>query len=316
MTFTATSLDLVDGSRTAACTPASGAAFALGATTVTCTATDSRGNAAAAKTFVVTVANQPPAITQGNVSAVATSAAGAAVTFTPVVNDPSDPHPVVSCTKASGSTFAIGATMVTCTATNRFGMRASVTFTVTVNHSAPVCSAGVASPGALWPPNHNLVAISIDGLKTADRGTVTATIKSIFQDEPTNGLGDGDTPIDGYGVGTTQARVRSERSGNGNGRVYYIAYNATTPGGSCTGTVMVGVPHDQGHPAVGEGARYDSTKAGATHDDCHGETRHGHHDGDGCIANHHGHYDGDNCRGDGGFHHGGDGHRGGDKDHR
>lgn len=51
-----------------------------------------------------------------------------------------------------------------------------------------------------------------------------ATITSIQQDEPTTGLGGGDTPVDGAGVNTAQASVRAERSGKGNGRVYSIAF--------------------------------------------------------------------------------------------
>ena len=47
--------DAVDGPGSAACAPASGSVFALGATTVTCAATDAAGNKAEATTFAVTV---------------------------------------------------------------------------------------------------------------------------------------------------------------------------------------------------------------------------------------------------------------------
>ena len=47
--------DLVDGSGPATCAPAVGALFPLGNTTVTCTATDAAGNAAAPTSFVVRV---------------------------------------------------------------------------------------------------------------------------------------------------------------------------------------------------------------------------------------------------------------------
>ena len=50
-------------------------------------------------------------------------------------------------------------------------------------------------------------------------------------------------------------QVRAERSGDkkipGNGRVYHIFYTATDSlGASCTGKVLVGVPHDQGGSSV------------------------------------------------------------------
>jgi hypothetical protein len=46
VTYTASASDLVDGSVAISCSPASGSAFALGPTTVNCSATDSRGNSA------------------------------------------------------------------------------------------------------------------------------------------------------------------------------------------------------------------------------------------------------------------------------
>ena len=266
-------------------------------------------------TVTIKRASQPPVLTQSNLTAPASSANGAIVTFAPTVVDPIDGtnHDAVTCApKASGSTFPVGTTTVTCSATNSVGLTGRVTFTITVAHSLPSCGAATASPSALWPPNHKLVTIAIANVKNADGAAITTKVTSIFQDEPTQGLGDGDTPIDGSIVNGTPL-LRAERSGEGNGRVYYLGFTATTPsGGSCTGTVSVGVPHDQAHAAVGDGAKYDSTKAStAQGDNCHGATNHGHHDGDGCDAGHHGHYDGDNCKGRGGYDHDGDGHGGG-----
>ncbi len=312
VTYTATANDLVDGSRAVSCTPSSGTLFPIGPTTVTCISTDSRNNSTQ-KSFVVTVSNQPPTITQANVSVVASSPAGAVATFTPTVVDPVDGinnDPVTCTPKSSGAVFPIGATTVTCKTTDSVGLTASVTFTVTVTQSLPVCTA-VAAPSILWPPNHKLQTISINGVTTADGGTITTTVTSIFQDEPTQGLGDGDTPMDGF-LSNGVAQVRAERSGLGDGRVYYLSYTSTTPGGSCTGTVTVSVPHDMAHPAVGEGPKYDSTNVSSgSGDNCHGESDHGHHDGDGCLAGHHGHFDGDECQASDGFHHDGDGHGGG-----
>jgi hypothetical protein len=54
VTYTATATDLVDGTDPVACTPASGATFPLGTTTVTCAATDSAHNSSTAS-FTVTV---------------------------------------------------------------------------------------------------------------------------------------------------------------------------------------------------------------------------------------------------------------------
>ena len=263
--FTTSALDNVDGNRTVTCTPASGSTLPIGVTTITCTAKDLSNNIATGTFKITVLASIIPTLSlPAPITVTATSATGAPVSFTASYTDSIDGTKPATCTPASGATFPIGQTTVTCTGTTTRGGTATGQFTVTVNsgtHSAPDCTAPAASPGDLWPPNHKLVAISVDGLKTADGGSITTTITSIYQNEPTQGLGDGDTAIDGYGVGSSQAQVRSERSGLGDGRVYYIGFTATTGGGSCTGTVTVRVPHDQGHPTVGQGAtRYDSTK--------------------------------------------------------
>lgn len=135
-------------------------------------------------------------------------------------------------------------------------------------NQGPNCSTAIPSIGVIWPPNHDETrVISILGVSDPDGDPVTIKILRILQDEPTNTLGDGNTWIDGGGVGTSQAWVRAERSDTprlpGNGRVYEIFFEASDgKGGTCTGSVKVSVPHNQGQPAVDDGRRYDSTVAG------------------------------------------------------
>lgn len=127
----------------------------------------------------------------------------------------------------------------------------------------PDCTEAQPSVDILWPPNHKLVSISIDGVTDPDGDPITLSITGITQDEPVNGLGDGDTSPDGFGVGTDQAQIRSERSGKGNGRVYAIAFMADDgKGGVCTDQVTVGVPHDKGKGKIpiDDGQDYDSTQ--------------------------------------------------------
>ncbi len=129
------------------------------------------------------------------------------------------------------------------------------------SNQPPVCTSAAASQSILWPPNHKLVPITITGVTDPDNDPVTIVITGITQDEPTEGLGDGDTAPDGFGVGTAEARLRAERSGLGNGRVYAISFRAEDgKGGSCTGVVRVGVPHDKKDTPVDDGQIYDSTK--------------------------------------------------------
>lgn len=130
-----------------------------------------------------------------------------------------------------------------------------------VENQPPDCIAATATPALLWPPNHKLVTIDLGGISDPDGDAVTLTVTGITQDEPTNGLGDGDKAPDGFGVATATPQVRAERSGTGNGRVYALTFTAEDGnGGSCTATVTVGVPHDRHDEAVDDGQNFDSTK--------------------------------------------------------
>jgi len=134
--------DIVDGSLTPVCSPTTGSTFQVGTTTVTCTATDTHGNSAQTQ-FTVTVMlddTQAPTFTTVPASQTveATGPGGAAVTYaTPTATDNSGLPPSISCDHASGSLFPLGATTVTCTATDGAGNAATATFTITVQDTTP-----------------------------------------------------------------------------------------------------------------------------------------------------------------------------------
>jgi beta-propeller repeat-containing protein len=107
----------------------------------------------------------------------------------------------------------------------------------------PDCAAAFASPASLWPPNGQLVPISIRGVTDPDGDPIAITVTGVRQDEPLSGR----SP-DASGIGTPAVQLRADRAGGGDGRVYHLSFTATDPqGASCTGTVTVCVPHDQGH---------------------------------------------------------------------
>jgi hypothetical protein len=89
--------------------------------------------------------------------------------------------------------------------------------------------------------------VTLGGATDPDGDLLALTIGSVTQDEPLNGMGDGDTAPDARRVAAShQIRLRAERSGKGNGRIYRIAYLVSDgKGGTCKGTVDVGVPRDQ-----------------------------------------------------------------------
>ena len=127
------------------CTPASGSFFSVGSTTVTCTAKDAANNMSSCM-FTVTVNDtQPPTIMcPGNITTTAPAscplAGSTPVSFaTPGTangqvtdNCPLPPNYMAVCTPPSGTSFPVGTTTVTCTATDTSGNTAMCTFPVTV----------------------------------------------------------------------------------------------------------------------------------------------------------------------------------------
>ena len=136
--------------------------------------------------------------------------------------------------------------------------------TVTVlDTNQPIdCSSAAPSTATLWPPNHKLVSVSIEGVTDPDNEQVTITITGVTQDEPIDGLGDGDTSPDAVIQGDT-VLLRAERSGTGDGRVYEVHFTADDgQGGTCDGSVKVSVPHDKkkSENATDSGQNYDSAQ--------------------------------------------------------
>ena len=156
VSYTATASDAVDGSVTPICSPASGSTFALGTTTVNCTATDAHGNAANGSFTVMVQDTTPPALTPpANITAEATGPSGAAVSYTATASDAVDGSVTPICSPASGSTFALGTTTVNCTATDTHGNATNGSFTVTVHDTTP--------PALTLPANITAVATSAGG---------------------------------------------------------------------------------------------------------------------------------------------------------
>ncbi len=133
VTFTATGVDDDDTPLEPVCTPPSGSFFPIGQTTVSCMVTSTNGREAT-DTFTITVidSENPVLTVPGDMRVDADGPSGATVTYSASATDNSG-SVTVDCNPPSGSTFPIGQTEVTCTATDGSGNSVSDTFTITVN---------------------------------------------------------------------------------------------------------------------------------------------------------------------------------------
>jgi hypothetical protein len=120
--------------------------------------------------------------------------------------------------------------------------RAMDSVTVTLaDLEGPHVGSVVASPGVLWPPNRQMVpvTVAVGDVRDACSGLVTCRIESVTSNEP---LAPGDFVI----TGALTVQLRAERLGEGPGRVYTIAVTCTdTAGNSTRKTVTVTVPHEE-----------------------------------------------------------------------
>lgn len=125
----------------------------------------------------------------------------------------------------------------------------------------PDCGSAFAAPAEVWPPNGRFVPVAIRGVTDPEGERVALSVSGIRQDEPLTKPG----AADATGVGSPAARVRADRAGSGDGRVYAIRFEARDAQGAvCAGTVTVCVPHDRGkrRRCVDGGPLFDAT-AGA-----------------------------------------------------
>ncbi len=249
VTFAGSGSDLVSGTVAAICNPGSGSTFPLGTTQVQCTATDVAGNQGHGL-FLVTVRDTtaPVVHVPADSTLEATSAAGATGIYAVPVSDAGSLNLVATCTPASGSTFAIGTTQVTCTATDLAGNTGGGTFNIKVQDTtAPAIASVTPSLGSLWPADHKMVSMSV-AVVVSDRVDPgpQCRISSIMSNESIDGLGDGDTSPDWVVDSGVNFKLRAERSGKGNGRIYTVTVSCTDAShNTSTAIAKVTVPVNQ-----------------------------------------------------------------------
>lgn len=216
------------------CAPVSGSTFPLGVTTVTCT----NG------TFKVTVVDTtaPTLMLPDNITTT-----NEVVSYTVSALDLVDGSVTVTCTPPSGSTFALGSTVVQCSASDSRNNTATGSFVVTVQDDnqqpdteAPVIVSISASPDSLKPPNGKLVDVTIT-VSVTDNADPQPLVR-IFNVEANETIAAGDTNV----TGLLTVQLRADRNPHGSGRVYTVWVEVIDAAGNrTTGAVTVTVPHDQ-----------------------------------------------------------------------
>jgi LPXTG-site transpeptidase (sortase) family protein len=228
ITFTASATDIVDGTLTPTCVPASGSVFPIGTTNVTCSVTDSASNTGS-NSFTITVEDTtaPVVTVPANITEEATSPSGNVITFTASANDSIDGPLTPTCTPPSGSTFPIAITTVTCSATDNEGNTGSNSFTITVQDTtAPTVTINQGSTQA-DPTNSSPIEfdvvfsedvnnfdntdISITGMAGTPVIVVTSTGTGNTYTVSVSGMADGETITASIPLGAAQ-----DASGNGN----------------------------------------------------------------------------------------------------
>lgn len=166
--YSASASDLVAGSVTPSCSPASGSSFPIGVTTVNCSANDGHGNTANGS-FTVTIGDTTGPVISGvsDQTVEANGPAGSNVNYpTPTAVDAVDgPVAIVPCAPASGTKFALGTTVVNCSATDDHSNTGHASFNVTVSDKTP--------PNLIVPAARSVYATTPTGIPNTVSGVVS-----------------------------------------------------------------------------------------------------------------------------------------------
>jgi hypothetical protein len=196
--------------------------FPIGSTTVLWMAADADHNMVTAQQTVTVNDATPPVVTApANMTLAATSASGAVAAFSASATDMVDGSVAVSCVPASGSTFPVGTTTVTCSATDAHGNSASASFSITVT---PLASTD-KKPPVLTLPGRQVVEA------TGPAGAIVTFTASAL-DAVDGPVPVACTPASGsiFPLGTTQVSCSAhDQAGNTKTGTFNVVVRDTTP---------------------------------------------------------------------------------------
>jgi len=191
-----------------------------------------------------------------------TDAEGDSVTFTwastcdgATFDDPASATPTLTIT---GDCLCVDTLTVALEVSDGYAASVCEALVTLEDHRPPVIEA-IDEPLVLWPPNHKYADYTPDMfIKSATTACgepldlMGAQVIEVRSDEPDDATGDGHTINDIVIDCPNLVKLRAERRGGGDGRVYTIVYRITDENGMSAdveGTVVV--PHDQSHLDAG-----------------------------------------------------------------
>jgi len=142
-------------------------------------------------------------------------------------------------------------------ATDAAGHVATTTRTVIVEDTTPPEVDTSVAIDLLWPPNHNLINVGLDArIHDACDSSPKVRVMVFGDEDDEEQTGDGHHSPDAKNIWFRTLRLRSERKGNADGRVYMIVVTATDDSGN-TGfdASVVVVPHDKSKRSMSSIAR-------------------------------------------------------------
>jgi endo-1,4-beta-xylanase len=150
----------------------------------------------------------------------------------------------VDCETSNGVQITNGATVSSTTADPNLAPNNTASVTVDVSNPAPVISNLAVDRSVLHPPNHEMVDITLSYTIEDNCDANLVPLITISSNQPQNGTGDGNTPVDWEVVDAKHVRLRAERSPHDpGGRIYTIVLTVTDSSGtSGSSSVNVVVP--------------------------------------------------------------------------
>jgi hypothetical protein len=229
------------------CTQTLSSVLGTGSHTVTLTCTDPEGQSASCQ-GTVTVVDALAPVLECPGPQVATCAGPEGAWVTPAQATATDSCSAVSVTGPAAGLYPPGTTPVTYSAQDAAGNVASCGTSIHVVPGGPL----EARPLKLWSPNHEYYTVSLADCDITASGCgqpmdlSRAAITCVSSDEPADARGDGHTLEDIVIADATTVKLRGERGGQGDGRVYRIHFTVRDAAGRLVpGVCAVEVPHDR-----------------------------------------------------------------------